>query len=86
MESVPHVPVSSVAGDETLELGDCTRRLEHSHTAELAIYRLMYRFTDPLPGVLQSEHGGVSEGRAHLEDSVEVVETPADVGNCRPLL
>ena len=46
----------------------------------------MYRFTDPLPGVLQSEHGGVSEGRAHLEDSVEVVETPADVGNCRPLL
>ena len=46
----------------------------------------MYRLTDPLPRVLQSEHGGVSEGRAHLEDSVEVVETPADVGNCRPLL
>ena len=45
-----------------------------------------YRFTDSLPGVLQPEDCRVGEGGTNLEDSIEVVETPADVSHGGPLL
>ena len=44
------------------------------------------RFADLGPGGLEPEGGGAGEGRADLEDSVEVVEAAADVGHGRPLL
>ena len=45
-----------------------------------------YRFTDSLPGVLQPEDCRVGEGGTNLEDSIEVVETPADISHGCPLL
>ena len=46
----------------------------------------IYRFGDPVPGVLQPEDGRVGEGRADLQHAVEVVQTPADVSHGDPLL
>jgi hypothetical protein len=44
----------------------------------------IYRFGDSCPRVLEPKDGGVSEGRAYLEDTVKIVQTSANVGNCGP--
>lgn len=44
-----------------------------------------HRLADLFPGFLESKDRGVGEGSTDLEDTVEVVQAPADVGDGGPL-
>ena len=41
-----------------------------------AFHKPLYRFVEAVPGLLESEHGGVHEGRAHLQVREDVKHYP----------